>query len=72
MGAENDLQLGIKTDTSHNIKFARISASLAERESNESHAKKKKNGRLEIRQSSEPVLKLIERLQSMATVEEAA
>lgn len=33
---------------------------------------KKKTGRLEIRQSSEPVLKLIERLQSMATVEEAA
>lgn len=72
VGAENDLQLGIKTDTSHNIKFARISASLAERESNESDGKKKKTGRLEIRQSSEPVLKLIERLQSMATVEEAA
>lgn len=41
VGAENDLQLGIKTDTSHNIKFARISASPAERESNESDAKKK-------------------------------
>lgn len=29
-GAKKDIQLGIKTDTSHNIKFARISASPAE------------------------------------------
>lgn len=29
-GAKNDLQLGIKTDTSHNIKFARISVSPVE------------------------------------------
>lgn len=50
VGAGNDLQLGIKTDTSHNIKFARISASPAERESNESaEGKKKKSGRLEIK-----------------------
>lgn len=34
--------------------------------------KEKKTVRLQIRQFSEPVLKLVERLQSMATGEEAA